>query len=64
VNDTITLIYVSAAVVLPLLLVIYKLVISNERKQLHSASRLVKIVMLTGVLYSAVVKIIITWNLF
>jgi 4-hydroxybenzoate polyprenyltransferase len=63
-NDTITLIYISAAVVLPLILVIHKLTFSSERKELHSASRLMKIVMLAGVLYSVVVKIIITWNLF
>jgi 4-hydroxybenzoate polyprenyltransferase len=64
INDKITLIYVSAAVVLPLLYVIYKLAISSERKQLQNASSIMKIVMLTGVLYSVVVKIIITWNLF
>jgi 4-hydroxybenzoate polyprenyltransferase len=64
VNDTITFIYLSAMIVLPLLFVIYKLVISSEKKQLHSASRIMKIVMLTGVLYSFVVKVILTWNLF
>jgi 4-hydroxybenzoate polyprenyltransferase len=64
VNDTITFIYLTAAVVLPLIYVIYMLVISKEKKQLHSASRIMKIVMLTGVLYSVVVKVIISWNLF
>jgi 4-hydroxybenzoate polyprenyltransferase len=64
INDTITLIYVSVAIVLPLLYVIYKIIISSERKQLHSASSIMKIVMLTGVLYSVVAKIILTWNLF
>lgn len=64
INDTITLIYLSAAIVLPLLYVIYKVVISRERKQLHSASSIMKIVMLTGILYSVVVKVILTWNLF
>ncbi|MBE3085914.1 MAG: geranylgeranylglycerol-phosphate geranylgeranyltransferase, partial [Bacteroidetes bacterium] len=34
INDTITLIYISAAIVLPLLYVIYKVVISHDRKQL------------------------------
>jgi len=63
-NDTITLIYLSAAIVLPLLFVIYKVVISRNRKQLHSASSIMKIVMLTGILYSVVVKVILTWNLF
>jgi 4-hydroxybenzoate polyprenyltransferase len=64
INDKITLIYITVAVVLPLLYVVYKLVKSNERKQLHSASSMVKIVMITGVLYSVVVKVILTWNLF
>ena len=64
INDTITLIYLSAAIVLPLLCVLYKVVISHNRKQLHSTSNLMKIVMLTGILYSVVVKVILTWNLF
>jgi 4-hydroxybenzoate polyprenyltransferase len=64
VNDRITLIYLSAAVVLPLLYVIYKVAISKNREQLHSASSIMKIVMLTGILYSVVVKVILTWNLF
>jgi 4-hydroxybenzoate polyprenyltransferase len=63
VNDTITLIYLTVAIVFPLLVVIYKLLISNEKKQIHSASRIMKIVMLTGMLYSLVVKAVLTWNL-
>jgi len=51
-------------VVLPLLFVIYKIVRSNEKKELHNASSMVKVVMITGVLYSVVVKVILTWNLF
>jgi 4-hydroxybenzoate polyprenyltransferase len=64
INDTITLIYITVAIVIPLLFVVYKLFKSSERKQLHRASSMVKIVMLTGVLYSVVVKVILTWNLF
>jgi 4-hydroxybenzoate polyprenyltransferase len=64
INDRITLIYLSVAVVLPLLYVIYKVAISKNREQLHSASSIMKIVMLTGILYSVVVKVILTWNLF
>jgi len=63
-HDTITLIYLSSAIVLPLLYVILKLIVSNNRKQLHSASRILKIIMLSGILYSVVVKAILTWNLF
>jgi 4-hydroxybenzoate polyprenyltransferase len=64
INDTITLIYISAAIVLPLLIVTFKLLRSTEKKQIHNASSLMKIVMLTGLLYSVVVKVILTWNLF
>ena len=64
INDMITLIYITVAVVLPLLYVIYKLIKSSEKEQLHSASSIMKIVMITGVLYSVIVKVILTWNLF
>jgi 4-hydroxybenzoate polyprenyltransferase len=64
INDKITLLYMSIAVVLPLLYVIFKVVVSNNRKQLHNASSIMKVVMLTGILYSLVVKAILTWNLF
>jgi len=64
VNDTITLIYITVAIVLPLLYVIFKLFRSSEREQLHGASSMMKIVMITGLLYSVVVKVILTWNLF
>jgi 4-hydroxybenzoate polyprenyltransferase len=64
VNDVITLIYLSAAIVLPLAYVIFKVVISSDRKQMHSASSIMKVVMLNGILYSLVVKVILTWNLF
>ncbi len=64
INDKITFIYLTAGIVLPLFYIIYQLVVSRNRKQLHIASRLMKIVMLTGILYSVVVKSIITWNLF
>ena len=64
ISDIITLFYLTILVVLPLLIVIYKLAKSKEKKQLHSASSFIKIVMITGVLYSLVVKVILTWNLF
>ena len=64
VNDIITLIYLSAVIVLPLLFVVYKTVVSSTRKQLHKASTIMKIVMLSGILYSVVVKVILTWNLY
>jgi 4-hydroxybenzoate polyprenyltransferase len=63
-NDPITLVYITVAIVIPLFYTVYKLIVSRERKQLHDASSLMKIVMITGILYSVVVKIILTWNLF
>jgi len=62
-NDTITLVYISLTVAAPLMFVIYQLIISKSRKQLHSASRIMKIIMLTGILYSVIVKLIITYNI-
>jgi 4-hydroxybenzoate polyprenyltransferase len=62
--DIITLIYLSATVILPLIYVIYQLVVGHNRIILHRASRVMKIVMITGILYSVVAKIIITYNLF
>ncbi len=63
ISDKITLIYLSVFIVLPLLYIIYQVFRSRNKKQLHSASTIMKIVMLTGILYSVVVKTILTWNL-
>lgn len=63
VHDEITLVYLSVMIVLPLLFVIYLVTISRNKKQMHLASNLMKLIMLAGILYSAVVKAIITWNL-
>ncbi|MCU0473858.1 MAG: geranylgeranylglycerol-phosphate geranylgeranyltransferase [Bacteroidales bacterium] len=63
INDKITLIYLSSVIVLPLLFVIYLVAIGRNKKQLHAASNIMKLIMLAGILYSAVVKAIITWNL-
>ena len=63
INDKITLIYISAAIVVPFLLTIYKVITGSNRKQLHYASSIMKIAMLTGILYSVVVKVILSWNL-
>jgi 4-hydroxybenzoate polyprenyltransferase len=63
-NDIITFIYFSAAIALPLFFVIYRLFFDKSSKRLHNASKIMNFVMLTGVLYSVVVKVILTWNLF
>ena len=62
-NDLITLIYVSIALALPMVYIVFQIIVSKSRKQLHSASRMMKFVMLSGILYSIVVKIILTYNL-
>lgn len=62
-TDTVTLIYISVLIAFPLGWIIYQLIISKSRRQLHSASRMMKIVMLTGILYSVVVRLIHTYNL-
>jgi len=64
VSDTISIVYLSLTIVIPLLYVMYKLIKGDEKSELHLASRMMKVVMLTGVFYSVVVKIILTWNLF
>lgn len=62
-HDKITLIYISCTVVLPLLYVIYQLIMIAGKRELHSASRLMKIIQIAGVLYSLVVKVILDQNL-
>jgi 4-hydroxybenzoate polyprenyltransferase len=62
-SDKYTLIYVLAAIVIPLFAVIILLIVSRDKRQLHYASRLMKIIMVTGVLYSVLVRIIIKYNL-
>jgi 4-hydroxybenzoate polyprenyltransferase len=64
INDIITLCYLSVSIVLPLAFVVFKVLMSKNRKQLHSAGSIMKVVMVTGILYSLVVKVILTWNLF
>ncbi len=64
ISDRITLIYMSIGIVAPLLWVIYRIIVSNSLKQLHGASSIMKVVMLTGILYSVAVRIILTWDLF
>jgi hypothetical protein len=63
VNDKITLVYISAAIVAPLIYVIYMLAVSTDKALLHRAATIMKIVMLAGILYSLLVKAIVTWNL-
>jgi 4-hydroxybenzoate polyprenyltransferase len=61
--DYITLAYISVFIGLPLMYVVYQLMVSQSKKQLHNASNIMKVVMLAGILYSVVVKIMLTYNL-
>jgi 4-hydroxybenzoate polyprenyltransferase len=64
INDIVTLVYVSALLAAPMLFVVFLLFRSHEKRQLHLASRTMKIVMLNGILYSLIVKAILDWNLY
>jgi 4-hydroxybenzoate polyprenyltransferase len=64
INDLITLVYISATIAIPLILALKRLIKSQDKKQLHSTSNMMKFVMLTGILYSVLVKVILTWNLY
>lgn len=64
VHDLITLTYLSATVVIPLLYVVFRLKGSSTKENLHSASSLMKVVMIAGILYAVVVKVILTYDLY
>ncbi|NLE35365.1 MAG: UbiA family prenyltransferase [Bacteroidales bacterium] len=59
-NDSITLIYISLLLALPMAVVIYMVITASGKQHLHFASRLMKLVMLFGILYSLVAGAIIT----
>jgi len=60
VNDNITLIYISLLLALPLAIVVYRVITAKDKQHLHFASRIMKLVMLFGILYSLVAGAIIT----
>lgn len=62
-RDNYTLIYLSLTLSIPLIYVIFRVLAGQSKKHLHSASNAMKIAMLSGILYSLLVKAIITWNL-
>lgn len=63
ISDVVTLGYLTLTIVLPLVFVVYQLIISKSRIQFHSASRIMKIVMISGILYSVVVRVLLMNNL-
>jgi 4-hydroxybenzoate polyprenyltransferase len=63
-DDYITLVYLTVAIVLPMIIVLVRMVRGNTRADMKAASNLMKFVMLTGIFYSVVACIIISKNLF
>lgn len=61
-NDSITLIYFVVFLFFPLLVLIYKLIKSNKKKDYRRASNLSKLIMLAGIFYSIVANYIIVQN--
>ena len=61
--DWITFAYITIAVVAPLVIAVIVLFKDKENERVHHVSSLLKIVMLTGVCYSVIVKLILSLNL-
>jgi 4-hydroxybenzoate polyprenyltransferase len=59
-NDKITLAYITLLITVPMIWVIYKVLTGKEQHTFHAASRLMKLIMLAGILYSLVAGGIIT----
>ncbi|OFX83178.1 MAG: hypothetical protein A2W99_12865 [Bacteroidetes bacterium GWF2_33_16] len=59
----ITLIYFLVFLIVPLIVLLYKLIIAETKNEYHSASRLSKMIMLAGILYSLVANYIINQTL-
>ncbi|MDY6801568.1 MAG: geranylgeranylglycerol-phosphate geranylgeranyltransferase [Bacteroidota bacterium] len=58
-KDPITLIYLSIFLIIPLLLLLYKIFVAKEKKDYHFASNLSKAIMLAGILYALVANFLI-----
>ncbi|MDF1558674.1 MAG: geranylgeranylglycerol-phosphate geranylgeranyltransferase [Bacteroidales bacterium] len=59
-HDNVTLVYTSLLLAAPLLAVIYRVATGRDKQQFHVASRLMKLIMVAGMLYSLVAGAIIT----
>lgn len=64
VRDTLTLVYLSLSVTIPLIMAVYRMSGHITKEKLHSASKIMKVAMLSGIMYSVIVWIIIKWNLY
>lgn len=58
-TDNITLIYFAVFLLFPLLVLLYKIIIADNKKDYHFASNLSKIIMLAGIMYALVANYII-----
>jgi 4-hydroxybenzoate polyprenyltransferase len=63
IQDYITLFYISVTLAPLLFFVIYQIIVSKTRKQFHSASGLMKLVMLSGILYPVVLRLIFYYHI-
>lgn len=61
-NDFITLIYFIAFLIIPLVFLVYRIIISEDKKDYHKASNLSKVIMLAGIFYALVANYIIIQN--
>jgi hypothetical protein len=60
--DYVSLIYFSLCLVIPLILLAIQVLIADGKKGYGRASSLIKMVMLTGILYSVVVFILVNFK--
>lgn len=58
-KDTITLIYFLVFLIIPLLILLFKIFVANDKRDYHLASNLSKIIMLAGILYALVANYLI-----
>ncbi len=61
-NDPITLIYFIVLLIIPLVFLIYKIIVAEDKKDYHRASNLSKLIMLAGIFYALVANYIIIQN--
>ncbi len=61
-NDPITLIYFIVLLIIPLVFLVYKIIVAEDKKDYHRASNLSKLIMLAGILYALVANYIIVQN--
>ncbi len=61
-NDPITLIYFIVLLIIPLVFLVYKIIVAEDKKDYHRASNLSKLIMLAGIFYALVANYIIIQN--